>query len=74
MLRQLVILITIPMLLMSGCAYSANKRHQARLQELDHLYKSGALDAVQYQAKYNEEVVSYNTKKMAASRLVGIGK
>lgn len=52
-----------------GCA-SVYPEHQARLQELDALYKSGQIDAVQYQAKYSAEVQNYNAGKMNGGGLI----
>ncbi len=62
--------VIIAALLFAGCANTAYQKHQSRLQELDSRYKSGQIDAVQYQAKYSEEVENYNAKRMMGSGLI----
>ena len=56
-----------------GCANGfpkVSQIHQQKLQELDAQYKAGQIDAVQYQAKYSEEVQNYNAKRMMGSGLI----
>jgi len=66
--------VIIALLLFAGCANSAYQKHQSRLQELDSLYKSHQIDAVQYQAKYSEEVEDYNAQRITAKDLIGHGR
>ena len=58
--------------LFAGCVSGANirQKHQQRLEELDAQYKAGEIDAVQYQAKYAEEVQDYNSRRVVASDLI----
>jgi len=63
--KILFVLIIAPPLLV-GCASTVNENHQKKLQELDSLYKSGQIDAVQYQVKYNAEVADYNNRRTVA--------
>ena len=68
-MKQAISLLTI-CLLLTRCANTTFQKHQNRLQELDSLYKSRQIDAVQYQAKYSEEVQNYNSGKMNGSGLI----
>ena len=53
-----------------GCASSSQKieqQHQLKAQELDKQYKSGQIDAAQYQVKYLEESLNYGEIKKEPS-------
>ena len=70
MIKKAIVIILV-LIFFVGCANTASQKHQARLQELDSQYKSGQIDAVQYQAKYSEEVEDYNSRRIVAANLIG---
>jgi len=68
-MRQLILLVMMSIAI-SGCVTNLRQNHETKLQELDAQYKSGQLDAVQYQAKYSAEVQDYNAGKMSSRGLI----
>lgn len=76
-MRKIILLLAI-CVAVCGCARTSQKtllqNHQNKLQELDAQYKSGRIDAVQYQVKYSAEVEDYNSQRITAKDLIGNGR
>lgn len=61
------LILAVLMIFSLGCASIADRKHQDNLRLLDEQYKSGQIDAVQYQAKYSEESQRYSSERLNKS-------